>query len=77
MARLLRSACCRLRHPLRIWHLCNPGEIVRPQIHYEVKFGGHAEVSKDKRERYQVRWLPDTEVKGDAYDAPILGYRPG
>jgi hypothetical protein len=48
-----------------------PGEIVRPQIHYEVKFGGHAEVSKDERGRYQVRWLPDTEVKGDAYDAAI------
>ena len=30
-----------------------------------------------KRERYQVSWLPDTEVKGDAYDAPILGYRLG
>jgi hypothetical protein len=48
-----------------------PGEIVRRQIHYQVKFGGHAEVSKDERGRYQVRWLPDTEVKGDAYDAAI------
>src|SRR5262249_14283911 len=55
----------------------NPGEIVRPQIHHEAKFGGHAVVSKDERGRYQVRWLPDTEVKGEAYNAPIPGYRVG
>ena len=39
---------------------------VRPQIHYDMKFGGHAEVNKDERGRYQVRWLPDTEANGDA-----------
>jgi len=55
----------------------NPWEIVRPEIYYEVKFGGHTEASKDEHGRYQVRWLPDTEVKGEAYDTPILGYRVG
>src|SRR5262252_8392742 len=55
----------------------NPWEIVRPEIYYEVKFGGHTEASKDEQGRYQVRWLPDTEVKGEAYDTPILGYRVG
>ena len=55
----------------------NPWEIVRPDIYYEVKFGGHTEAGKDERGRYQVRWLPDTEVKGEAYDTPILGYRVG
>src|SRR5215813_7526551 len=55
----------------------NPWEIVRPEIYYEVKFGGHTEAGKDEHGRYQVRWLPDTEVKGEAYDTPILGYRVG
>ncbi|HEX2661505.1 MAG TPA: glycogen/starch/alpha-glucan phosphorylase [Candidatus Acidoferrum sp.] len=55
----------------------NPWEIVRPEIYYEVKFGGHTEASEDEHGRYQVRWLPDTEVKGEAYDTPMLGYRVG
>jgi len=55
----------------------NPWEIVRPEIYHEVKFGGHTEAGKDEHGRYQVRWVPDTEVKGEAYDTPILGYRVG
>jgi len=55
----------------------NPWEIVRPEIYYEVKFGGHTETSRDEHGRYRVHWLPDTEVKGEAYDTPILGYRVG
>ena len=55
----------------------NPWEIVRPEIYYEVKFGGHTEAWRDEHGRHQVRWLPDTEVKGEAYDTPILGYRVG
>src|SRR6516225_2145184 len=55
----------------------NPWEIVRPEIFYEVKFGGHTEAGTDERGHYRVQWLPDTEVKGEAYDTPILGYRVG
>jgi starch phosphorylase len=55
----------------------NPWEIVRPEIYYQVKFGGRTEVGKDEHGRHQVRWLPETEVKGEAYDTPILGYRVG
>ncbi|HJZ99958.1 MAG TPA: glycogen/starch/alpha-glucan phosphorylase, partial [Candidatus Solibacter sp.] len=55
----------------------NPWEIVRPEINYEVKFGGRTEAGKDEHGRYQVRWLPHTEIKGEAYDTPILGYRVG
>jgi len=53
----------------------NPWEIARPEIAYEVKFGGRTEPYKDKDGRFRVRWLPDTEVKGIAYDTPLLGYR--
>jgi starch phosphorylase len=55
----------------------NPWEVVRPEIYYEVKFGGHTEARHDENGRYQVRWIPDTEIKGEAYDTPILGYRVG
>jgi starch phosphorylase len=55
----------------------NPWEIVRPDIYYEVKFGGHTEAGMDEQGRYRVQWFPDTEIKGEAYDTPILGYRVG
>ena len=53
----------------------NPWEIPRSEIAYAVKFGGHTEAWTDEKARYRVRWIPDTEVKGVAYDTPIVGYR--
>ena len=55
----------------------NPWEIARPEIAYDVKFGGRSEAWTDETGRYRVRWVPDTVVKGVAYDTPILGYRVG
>jgi len=55
----------------------NPWEIARPEIAYDVPFGGHTEAWTDEQGRYRVRWVPDTVVKGVAYDTPILGYRVG
>jgi len=53
----------------------NAWEIVRPEISYSVKFGGHTKPAADKHGRYRVRWIPETEVKGIAYDTPISGYQ--
>jgi starch phosphorylase len=53
----------------------NPWEIARPAIAYEVKFGGRTETATDEQGRFRVRWIPQTVVKGEAYDTPILGYR--
>ncbi len=53
----------------------NPWEIPRSEIAYGVKFGGHTEAWTDEQGHYRVRWIPETEVKGVAYDTPILGYR--
>jgi glycogen phosphorylase len=55
----------------------NPWEIVRPEIYYEVKFGGRTEMATDDHGRFHTRWLPETVIKGEAYDTPILGYRVG
>ncbi len=53
----------------------NPWEIVHPEITYSVKFGGRTEDWADGKGRRHRRWVPATEVKGVAYDTPILGYR--
>jgi glycogen phosphorylase len=53
----------------------NPWEMPRPQISFDVKFGGRTEAYTDDQGQYRVRWLPDRVVKGVAYDTPILGYR--
>src|SRR5262249_12618458 len=52
----------------------NPWEIARPSTAYGVKFGGHTETHSDQQGTFRV-WVPDTEVKGIAYDTPIAGYR--
>jgi glycogen phosphorylase len=55
----------------------NPWEIMRPEIACNVPFGGHTERLTDASGRQFVRWIPQTVVKGVAYDTPILGYRVG
>ncbi len=56
-------------------HYGNPWEIVRPEIAYEVHFGGKTESGIDESGNYSVAWNPDTVIKGVAYDTPILGYK--
>src|SRR6476646_5821648 len=55
----------------------NPWDIARSEIAYEVKFGGRTEAWADEQGRFRVRWIPETEVRGVAYDTPIAGYRVG
>lgn len=56
-------------------HKGNPWELIRPEISYNVKFGGYTESFNDENGRYCVRWRPAREVKGVACDTPVLGYR--
>lgn len=55
----------------------NPWEIMRPELAFNVPFGGRTENWTDAEGRQRVRWIPETVVKGVAYDTPILGYRVG
>ena len=55
----------------------NPWETPRPEVSYDVCFGGRTEHGRDEAGRHCVKWTPDTTVKGIAYDTPILGYRVG
>ena len=56
-------------------HQGNPWELMRPEISFYVKFGGSTDSFRDEQGRYRVRWLAAREVKGTAYDTPVLGYR--
>jgi glycogen phosphorylase len=53
----------------------NPWEIVRSEITFDVKLGGHTEPYQDEKGRYRLRWRPEKVVKGVAYDTPVPGYR--
>jgi len=56
-------------------HLGNAWEIPRPEIAYDIGFGGRTEHFLDALGRRRVRWIPEHMVKGVAYDTPIPGYR--
>ena len=58
-------------------HLGNPWEFARPEIAFEVGFGGRTEWVRDEHGRERVRWIPDRVVRGEAHDTPIPGYRVG
>jgi glycogen phosphorylase len=54
--------------------LGNPWEIPRPEIVFDVKFGGRTEhFSEDGVSG--VRWVPHQVVRGMACDTPVVGYR--
>jgi starch phosphorylase len=55
--------------------LGNPWEIARPELTYDIKFGGHTEPYRDTSGRYRVAWIPSQVVRGTPFDTPILGYR--
>ncbi len=55
----------------------NPWEIARYELAFEVPLGGRTETWTDEQNRTRHRWIPETVVKGVAYDTPILGYRVG
>jgi len=55
----------------------NPWEVRRPDIAYEVKFGGHTEFAHDPEGRLAVSWIPEKVIKGVAYDTPVAGYHSG
>ena len=42
----------------------NPWEIARPEIAYDVMFGGHTERWTDDHGRYRVRWMPAHRREG-------------
>jgi len=57
------------------WLRCGyPWEIARPEVTFDVLFGGHTQPYTDDDGKYRVRWVADRAVKGIAYDTAIVGY---
>ncbi len=52
----------------------NPWEIARPEIAFTVKFGGRTEMRMEPDGRLRVDWIPESEIRGLAYDTPIQGF---
>ncbi|MEN8214548.1 MAG: glycogen/starch/alpha-glucan phosphorylase, partial [Pseudomonadota bacterium] len=52
----------------------NPWELARPKLQFPVRYGGYTEHYSDADGASRVRWIPDMEVMGVAYDTPILGF---
>ena len=52
----------------------NPWELPRPKLRFPVEFGGHTEHYRDEGGQHHVKWVPELEINGVAYDTPILGY---
>jgi glycogen phosphorylase len=55
--------------------LGNPWEVARPEISYQVGFGGRTDPYTDAHGRYRVRWIPDRVINGTPYDMSGIGYR--
>ncbi len=53
----------------------NPWELQRPEVVYQVYFGGHVVRKTDARGREQSIWHPGETVQAVAYDTPIVGWR--
>ncbi|HTK13474.1 MAG TPA: glycogen/starch/alpha-glucan phosphorylase [Xanthobacteraceae bacterium] len=52
----------------------NPWEFTRPDIKYDISFGGYAEALTEGDSRRRV-WHPAETIQAVAYDTPIVGWR--
>ncbi|MCJ8141973.1 glycogen/starch/alpha-glucan phosphorylase [Ancylobacter sp. A5.8] len=53
----------------------NPWEFERPEVYYDVGFGGSVEAVSAGGERKKQVWHPAETVEAVAYDTPIVGWR--
>jgi glycogen phosphorylase len=53
----------------------NPWEFERPEVIYDIKFGGWVERVAGAKGRAQSLWHPEETIKAVAYDTPIVGWR--
>lgn len=53
----------------------NPWEFERPEVIYDIHFGGRVDKTPSANGRWRSVWQPDETVKAVAYDTPIVGWR--
>ena len=53
----------------------NPWEFERPEVHYEIGFGGTVEMLEDTDGIAKCIWHPAESITAVGYDTPIVGWR--
>jgi glycogen phosphorylase len=53
----------------------NPWEFERPEVIYDIQFGGRVERTVGPRGIARSVWHPDETIEAVAYDTPIVGWR--
>ena len=53
----------------------NPWEFARPEVVYNIGFGGSVEGVEDAEGKVRYRWSPAETVEALAYDTPVVGWR--
>ncbi|HEX3864322.1 MAG TPA: glycogen/starch/alpha-glucan phosphorylase [Stellaceae bacterium] len=52
----------------------NPWEFPRPEVVYDIHYGGRLEMTRTAR-RSRLVWYPEETVEAVAYDTPVVGWR--
>ena len=53
----------------------NPWEFARPEVIYDIHFGGRVETLHEAGRAARYIWLPHETIEAVAYDTPIVGWR--
>ena len=53
----------------------NPWEFARPEVAYDIGFGGHVETLHTEGGAPRYEWFPSETVEAVAYDTPVVGWR--
>jgi starch phosphorylase len=53
----------------------NPWEFPRPEVIYDIQYGGHVEMVATARGAPYPHWRPAETIEAVAYDTPIVGWR--
>src|SRR5271156_4545544 len=62
-------------HPEHWLSFGNPWEFERPEVIYDIQFGGWVEKTVSPKGRSQCVWHAEETIKAVAYDTPVLGWR--
>ena len=62
-------------HPEQWLSFGNPWEFARPEVIYDVGYGGHVERGASADSRARSVWRPEETIEAVAYDTPIVGWR--
>jgi starch phosphorylase len=63
-----------VEHPDNWLRYGNPWEFPRPEVLFQVKFGGHVVAYSDEKGELHHHWVDTDDVMAMAYDSPIPGY---